>query len=202
VIQSQPEYRLEPTHMKILIFAGSTRRDSVNRKLAQAAANAVIAAGGEATLLELADYPMPLLSGEIEAENGPPENAFKLQDIIAAHAGLIIASPEHNHSISALLKNTLDWISRTPRVKGGNPFTGKVAGIMAASPGGLGGLQGLDHLERVLTTVGAMVLPNKVAVPNADQAFNAEGQLLDEASMRRVSALAAAVVDVAGKLNA
>jgi NAD(P)H-dependent FMN reductase len=188
--------------MKILIFAGSSRRDSVNRKLAQAAANAVIAAGGEATLLELADYPMPLLSGEIEAENGPPENAFKLQDIIAAHAGLIIASPEHNHSISALLKNTLDWISRTPRVKGGNPFTGKVAGIMAASPGGLGGLQGLDHLERVLTTVGAMVLPNKVAVPNADQAFNAEGQLLDEASMRRVSALAAAVVDVAGKLNA
>ena len=188
--------------MKILIFAGSSRLDSVNRKLAQAAANAVNAAGGEATLLELADYPMPLLSGEIEAENGPPENAFKLQTIIAEHAGLMIASPEHNHSISALLKNTLDWVSRTPRVKGGNPFTGKVAGIMAASPGGLGGLQGLDHLERVLTTLGAMVLPKKVAVPNADKAFGDAGELLDAAALRRVTELATDVVNVTRKLSA
>jgi chromate reductase len=187
--------------MNILIFAGSTRRDSVNRKLAQVAAQAVIAAGGAATLLELADYPMPLLSGEIEAENGPPDNAFHLQAIIAAHSGLIIASPEHNHSISALLKNTLDWVSRTSRVKGSNPFTGKVAGIIAASPGGLGGLQGLDHLERVLTALGALVLPKKVAVPNADKAFSDEGPLRDETSARRVTELAAEVVNVARKLN-
>ena len=186
--------------MKILVFAGSTRHDSVNRKLAHAAAQAVNAAGGEATLLELSDYPMPLLSGEIEAENGPPENAFRLQQIIAAHAGLIIASPEHNHSISALLKNTLDWVSRTPRVKGNNPFIGKVAGIIAASPGGLGGLQGLDHLERVLTTVGALVLPRKVAVPNADKAFDHAGQLTDEGSARRVAELATDVVSVASRL--
>ncbi len=187
--------------MKVLIFAGSTRHDSVNRQLARAALHAVEAAGAEATLLELADYPMPLLSGEIEAESGPPENAFRLQAVIAAHTGLIIASPEHNHSISALLKNTLDWVSRTPRVQGGNPFSGKVAGIMAASPGGLGGLQGLDHLERVLTTLGVLVLPKKVAVPHADQAFDAEGQLLDATSQRRVAELAADVVDVARKLN-
>jgi NAD(P)H-dependent FMN reductase len=188
--------------MNILIFAGSTRRDSVNRKLAQVAAQAVKAAGAEATLLELADYPMPLLCGEIEAENGPPENAFKLQAIIAAHAGLIIVSPEHNHSISALLKNTLDWISRTPRVSGGNPFAGKIAGIMAASPGGLGGLQGLDHMERVLTTLGALVPPKKVAVPKADQAFGAAGELLDEASSRRVNELASEVVNLTRKLSA
>jgi chromate reductase, NAD(P)H dehydrogenase (quinone) len=187
--------------MNILIFAGSTRRDSVNRKLARVAAQAVTAAGAEATLLELADYPMPLLSGEIEAESGPPENAFKLQAIIAAHAGLIIVSPEHNHSISALLKNTLDWISRTPLKRGDNPFTGKIAGIMAASPGGLGGLQGLDHLERVLTTLGTLVLPKKVAVPKADQAFGVDGELLDEASARRVNALASEVVNLTRKLR-
>lgn len=188
--------------MKILVFAGSTRIDSVNRKLARVAAEAIASAGGEATLLELADYPMPLLSGEIEAQSGPPENAFRLQAMVAAHAGLVIASPEHNHSISALLKNTLDWISRTPRVKGGNPFSGKVAGIMAASPGGLGGLQGLDHLERVLTTLDALVLPKKVAVPNADKAFDGEGRLTDASSARRVAELAASVVKVARGLNA
>lgn len=188
--------------MNILIFAGSTRRDSVNRKLARVAAHAVTAAGAEATLLELVDYPMPLLSGEIEAESGPPENAFKLQTLIAAHTGLIIVSPEHNHSISALLKNTLDWISRTTRVSGDNPFTGKIAGIMAASPGGLGGLQGLDHLERVLTTLGVLVLPKKVAVPKADQAFGADGELLDEASARRVGELATDLVKLTRKLSA
>jgi len=186
--------------MKILVFAGSTRRESVNRKLARVAAQAVDAAGGQATLLELADYPMPLYNGDMEAESGPPQNAFLLQEIIAAHEGLIVVSPEYNHSIPALLKNTLDWISRTPRVKGANPFTGKVTGLMAASPGGLGGLQGLDTVHRVLTTVGALVLPKMVAVPRADKVFDAEGQLTDEASARRVGELATEVVAIAGKL--
>ena len=187
--------------MTILVFAGSTRRESINRRLARAAARAVETAGGQATLLELADYPLPLLAGDLEAENGPPENAFKLQEIIAAHAGLIIASPEHNHSISALLKNTLDWVSRTPRVRGANPFAGKVAGILGTSPGGLGALQGLDHLERVLATVGCLVLPQKVAVPNGDQALDPHGAWQDTASEKRVAALAAEVVRVTGALH-
>lgn len=186
--------------MKILVFAGSIRRESVNRKLARIAAQAVDDAGGQATLLELADYPMPFYNGDLEAESGPPENAFRLQEAIAAHAGLIVVSPEYNHSIPALLKNTLDWVSRTPRVKGANPFAGKVAGLMAASPGALGGLQGLDTVQRVLTTVGALVLPRVVAVPRADLAFAADGRLTDEASSRRVAELSAEVVAIAGKL--
>lgn len=187
--------------MSILVFAGSTRRESINRRLARAAARAVEAAGGRATLLELADYPMPLLAGDYEAENGPPENAHKLQDIIAAHAGLIIASPEHNHSISALLKNTLDWVSRTPRVRGSNPFIGKVAGILGTSPGGLGALQGLDHLERVLNTVGCLVLPGKVAVPRGDQILDENGHWLDAGSEQRVTNLAAEVVRMVNLLH-
>jgi NAD(P)H-dependent FMN reductase len=186
--------------MNILVFAGSTRRESLNRMLAREAARAVEAAGGHATLLELADFPLPLYNGDLEAESGPPENAFRLQEIISAHAGLIVVSPEYNHSISALLKNTLDWVSRTPRVKGANPFAGKVAGLMAASPGALGGLQGLDTAHRVLATLGALVLPRLVAVPRADQVFDADGHLVDEASARRVTELAAEVVAVAGKL--
>jgi chromate reductase, NAD(P)H dehydrogenase (quinone) len=186
--------------MSILVFAGSIRRESLNRKLARAAALAVEAAGGKATLLELADYPLPLYNGDLEAESGPPENAFQLQEIIAAHAGLIVVSPEYNHSIPALLKNTLDWVSRTPRVKGANPFEGKVAGLMSASPGGLGGLQGLDTVHRVLSTVGALVLPKLVAVPRADTAFDSEGRLTEEGTARRVAELAAQVVAMAGKL--
>ena len=186
--------------MNILVFAGSTRRESVNRKLARVAAQAVEAAGGQATLLELSDYPMPLYNGDLEAESGPPEHAFRLQEAIAAHDGLIVVSPEYNHSIPALLKNTLDWVSRAPRVKGANPFAGKVTGLMAASPGALGGLQGLDTVQRVMTTVGALVLPKVVALPKADKAFDAEGRLTDEASARRVADLAAEVVAIAGKL--
>lgn len=186
--------------MNILVFAGSTRRESVNRKLARVAAQAVETAGGQATLLELANYPMPLYNGDMEAEDGPPENAFRLQEIIAAHDGLIVVSPEYNHSIPPLLKNTLDWVSRAPRVKGANPFTGKVTGLMAASPGALGGLQGLDTVRRVLTTLGTLVLPTLVALPRADKAFDIEGRLTDESSARRVAELAAEVVAIAGKL--
>jgi len=187
--------------MNILVFAGSIRRESYNRKLARAAAQSVELAGGQATLLELADYPLPFYDGDLEAEKGPPENAFRLQEIIASHAGLILCSPEYNHSIPALLKNTLDWVSRTPRVKGSNPFAGKVVGLMATSPGSLGGLQGLDTVQRVMTTVGALVLPNVVAVPNADLAFDAAGVLTNPDSLKRVQVLAAEVARVAGRLH-
>jgi NAD(P)H-dependent FMN reductase len=187
--------------VNILVFAGSTRRESVNRKLARVAVQCVNEAGGQATLLELADYPLPLYNSDLEAESGPPENAFRLQEIIAAHPGLIVVSPEYNHSIPALLKNTLDWVSRTPRVKGANPFAGKVTGLMAASPGRLGGLQGLDTVQRVLTTVGALVLPKMVAVARADQAFDEKGRLTDESSVRRVRELTAEVVAITRKLR-
>lgn len=185
----------------ILVFAGSLRRDSYNRKLARVAAAQAEAAGARVTLLELRDYPLPLYDGDLEADSGPPENAFRLQELIAAQHGLIVVSPEYNHSIPALLKNTLDWVSRTPRVRGANPFAGKVAGILGTSPGGLGALQGLDHLERVLATVGCLVLPGKVAVPRGDQALDEDGQWRDEASAQRVAALAAEVVRVTGLLH-
>ncbi|MEW5789403.1 MAG: NAD(P)H-dependent oxidoreductase [Pseudomonadota bacterium] len=186
--------------MNILVFAGSVRRESLNRRLARVAAQAVDGAGGKATLLELADFPLPLYDGDLEAESGPPDNAFRLQEVMGAHDGFIVVSPEYNHSISALLKNTLDWVSRTPRVRGANPFAGKVAGLMATSPGALGGLQGLDTVQQVLSTVGALVLPRRVAVPHGDKAFDGTGRLLDESSTRRVAELASEVVAIAGKL--
>lgn len=186
--------------VKLLVFAGSLRRDSLNKKLARAAARAAEAAGAQVSYIELNDYPMPIYDGDIEAGEGPPENAFRLQALIAEQHGLIIASPEYNHSIPALLKNTLDWVSRTPRVRGPNPFAGKVATILSASPGSLGGLQGQDHVRRVLTTVGALVLPNSLALPQADQAFDAEGELVDAAMRQRLTDLVTETVRIAARL--
>ncbi len=184
----------------ILVFAGSLRRDSLNQKLARLAADHARAAGAAVTLIHLADYPMPLYDGDTEAESGPPETAFHLQELIAQQQGLLIASPEYNNSLSPLLKNTLDWVSRTPRVRGSNPFAGKVAGLLAASPGSLGGMRGLDHVRRVLDTVGMLVLPGVVAIPGADQAFDADGRLTDAGLDKRVAAMAERITQVAGRL--
>ena len=185
---------------QILVFAGSVRRDSHNKKLARVAAQAARDAGAQVTLIDLADYPMPLYDGDFEAESGPPEHAFRLQKRIAAQDGLIVVSPEYNNSIPALLKNTIDWISRTPRVSGANPFAGKPVALMAASPGSLGGLRGLDCVRRVMETVGMLVLPQVVAVPQADAAFAADGRLQEEASLRRVNALAGELVRTSAAL--
>lgn len=187
--------------VNILVFAGSLRRDSLNKKLARAAAHMAEASGAQAVFLDLRDYPLPLYDGDLEAGDGPPENAFRLQALLAEQQGLMVVSPEYNHSIPAPLKNVLDWVSRTPRVRGPQPFAGKVAAIMSASPGALGGIQGQDHVRRVLETVGALVLPKTVALPHADQAFDDAGHLRDAAMAKRVQALAEEVVRTAERLR-
>ncbi len=187
--------------VNLLVFAGSLRRDSLNKKLARAAARLAEAAGARVTYIELNDYPLPIYDGDLEADEGPPDHAFRLHALIAAQQGLIVVSPEYNHSLPALLKNTLDWVSRTPRVRGENPFAGKVVGLMSASPGTLGGIQGQDHVRRVLETVGALVLPGGVALPRADTAFDGEGNLVDPAMADRVAGLVARVVSTAAKLG-
>lgn len=187
---------------RILVFAGSARRDSLNKTLARLAARHCNDLGAEASFIDLAEYPMPLYDGDIEAGDGPPENAFRLQTLIAGQDGLLIASPEYNNSLPALLKNTLDWVSRTPRVRGANPFSGKVAGLLAASPGSLGGMRGLDHVRRVLDTLGVLVLPGVVAVGHADTAFDADGRLREESAEKRLHALCRQLVDTSSRLRA
>src|SRR3954465_15868881 len=134
--------------VKVLVFAGSARRASLNKQLARVAAAAVNTGGGEATLIDLDDYPMPLYHGDLEAREGVPENARKLKAMFLQHQALLIVSPENNAPVSSLLKNTLDWISRQDGAQSGlAPYANKVATIMSASPGALGGLRGLVHLR-------------------------------------------------------
>ena len=191
---------------KILVFAGSARRESLNKKLARVAAESVRGAGGEATLIDLDDYPIPVYHGDLESEQGMPENARKLRDLFIAHDGFMIASPENNQSISSLLKNVIDWLSRDiGDGKGPNsglaPYRHKVAGIMNATPGPYGGVRHLYHLRQVLSGLGVIVMPHQVQLARADQAFGPGGELTDARWSKALDTLAKSVVELAGKLK-
>lgn len=167
---------------KILCFSGSARKDSINKKLALLACNTIKMCGAEATYIDLADFNLPLYDGDLESHSGIPDNAYKLKDIFCAHDGLFIASPEHNSTYSALLKNTIDWISRI--TEDGLPplsaFTNKIAAIGAVSPGALGGYRGLIPLRLLLSNIGVVVVPSQIAITDGFNAFNADGSFLNE----------------------
>ncbi|HRK77706.1 MAG TPA: NAD(P)H-dependent oxidoreductase [Thiobacillus sp.] len=164
---------------KILAFSGSIRRDAWNRKLIQAAVGAARAAGGDVTLIDLADYPLPLMNEDLETREGLPDNAQRLKALFKAHDALLIASPEYNSSIPPLLKNTIDWVSREWQGESGlAPYQNKVAAIMAASPGTFGGMRMLPHLRQILNTLGVLVLPGQFSLPHADRAFDEENGAL------------------------
>lgn len=156
------------TTPKILAFSGSIRIGSINQRLVTIAAQYAEQAGAEVTIANLADYQMPLYCPDWESTNGMPDEVIAFKDLMKSHNGFLIASPEYNGSLTGILKNTIDWMSRPynddPRMA---CFNGKIAGIMAASPGGLGGLRGLHHLRVILASIGTFVLPNQVAVGNA-----------------------------------
>lgn len=168
---------------KILMFAGSTRRESLNKKLIIATAEIAKKQGAEVTVIDLSDYPLPIYDGDFEEEHGQPENAKKLHQLIDLHDALVIASPEYNGLPSPLLKNAIDWVSRVD-VK---VYRGKIAAIMSASPGGLGGLRGLSHLRVLLNNLNVLVIPEQVAVGNALSAFAENGKLKELKQQSRLS---------------
>ncbi len=170
------------TQAKLIFFAGSARQDSTNKKLARLAANMAEAEGASVTYIDLKDYPMPLYDGDLEAEAGLPENAIKLKEIFLEHDGFFIAAPEYNSSISPLLKNTLDWISRAHQEKEAplSVYRNKVAALGAVAPGALGGLRGLVPLRMMLSNIMVQVVPTQVAIPSGFTAFEDNGALKDE----------------------
>ena len=188
---------------RLLAFAGSVRRDSFNARLARFAAREAEAAGAEVLLLDLADFDLPLYNGDLEAGEGLPPGAARLKELFLAHDGFLIASPEYNGSISPLLKNAIDWVSRP--VAGQPPlvwYAGKVAGLMAASPGALGGLRGLVHVRQILSGIGVIVAPAQHAIARAGDAFNGEGGLAEEPHGAAVRRVVRETVRLAAKLGA
>lgn len=187
---------------KILCFAGSLRKDSLNKKLAKLAAQLVKDAGGESTFVDLKDFDLPIYDGDIEASTGLPEDAKKLKKIMKEHQGFLIASPEYNSALSGALKNAIDWTSRPePGEKSLECYTGKVAGLLAASPGAMGGLRGLVSLRSILGNIGIIVIPDQIAIAQANDAFNDDGTLKDEKKQETVKRISARVVEVAGALT-
>ncbi|HEY9748284.1 MAG TPA: NAD(P)H-dependent oxidoreductase [Allocoleopsis sp.] len=187
---------------KILAFAGSTRTGSYNKTLVKIAAAGAQAAGAEVTYLDLRDLPMPLYDADLEAAEGIPENALKFKELMTAHQGLLIASPEYNSSMSGVLKNAIDWASRSLP---GEPmlaaFNDKVAAIMSTSPGALGGLRGLVHVRSILSNIRVLVIPDQVAIPKAHEAFDADGRLKDSQQQDSIEKLGARVAHILSKLQ-
>jgi chromate reductase, NAD(P)H dehydrogenase (quinone) len=165
---------------KLLFFAGSAREASFNKRIARLGAQIAEVNGLAATFADLGDYPMPLYDADLQALDGIPENALKLEALMKVHTGIFIACPEYNASITPLLKNTLDWISRI-RHDGEEPlavFKTRVFALGSASPGGMGGLRGVNTVRTVLELgLGALVLPDQFAVPKAGDAFEDNGHL-------------------------
>lgn len=178
--------------VRLLFISGSQRQASYNKRLARLGASIAEANGIAATFADLGDYSMPIYDGDIEASEGTPENAAKLKHLMSLHTGIFIASPEYNSSIPALLKNTLDWVSR---VREGDEipnevFKTRVFALGSASPGGMGGLRGLNTVRQVLELgLGALVLPEQFAVPRAANAFEENGHLKNKESQETLKAL-------------
>ena len=189
------------TTPRILAFAGSTRSHSWNGKLIRIGSAAARAAGAEVTLIELRDFAMPLYDGDLEASAGLPEKARELRQLMVAHHGLLLSCPEYNSSISAVLKNAIDWVSRPqPNEPSGFAFKGRAAALLAASTGNLGGVRGLFTVRQVLTTLGVLMIPTQFALNQANNAFDETGALKDPKHQAAVDAVAQELVRVLSRL--
>lgn len=189
----------------LLVFAGSTRAQSWNRKLAHVAAQTARAEGAQVTHIELADFDVPLYNADLEAR-GTPRDVVRLKEIFFAHPAWIVVSPEYNGSFTALMKNTIDWVSSP--IKGGplwssgsKPFARKVAGLLSASPGALGGLRSLSHLAPLLMNLQCWVSPKQFALPKAAEAFDPNGSLATDAHRTAVHGVVEQVLWAARKFQ-
>ncbi len=191
---------------KLLVFAGSTRQHSYNRRLAQVAAGMAREAGADVTLMELSDFDIPLYNADLEAR-GTPTDVLRLKQVLSDHPAWIICSPEYNGSYTALLKNTIDWASSPVKGNpdwqdGGKSFRGKVVGMLSASPGALGGLRSQSHLGPLLTNLECWLAPKAFALGSAGSAFDESGALVQQAHRDRVRAVVGQVLWAAERLQA
>lgn len=188
---------------KILAFAGSLRKDSFNKQMIRVAAKGAEEAGALVTLIDLKDYPLPIYDQDIETKEGLPENALKLKKLFLENDGFLIACPEYNSSISAVLKNVIDWVSRpAPGEKVYLCcFISKVVLLMSASPGNLGGMRGLVHVKSIFGNINSIVLPAQKCISNADKVFDQTGKIQDSKIENEVLELGKTLAEFLFKLK-
>ncbi len=188
--------------VKLLALAGSLRADSYNKKLVKVAAEAARTAGAEVKYLDLRDYPLPLFDEDLEKAEGIHPNARKLKDLFLWCDGFLLSCPEYNSSITGVLKNAIDWVSRP--VQGELPYggmAGKTCALMSASPGALGGLRGLVVVRMLLGNIGVHLIPEQIAVSKAHEAISDDGKLKDPKTAAQIEGLAKTLVKVAAALS-
>ena len=168
--------------MKILAFAASLRRGSLNKKLVTTVAGMLRELGGDVDLADFAEFDMPLYDGDKQAAEGLPPGALRLKERVEAASALVIASPEYNYSIPGTLKNAIDWVSRARPM----PWRGRSIYLVSASPGAVGGIRGLWQTRIPLEGCGALVFPDMFALAHADRAFGDDGRLADAATADRL----------------
>lgn len=188
---------------KLLAFSGSLRQHSFNQSIVSAAADGARAAGAEVTVVHLADYLAPIFNEDDEAKTGIPEGAKKLKALMIAHDGFLISNPEYNSGYSAAIKNAIDWASR--KEEGESPlqaFKGKTATLMAASPGGLGGIRALVPLRMLLGNLGMHVHPTQQAIGGVSALLDEDGILNDETTLKKLHALGKQAFDFTTAMKA
>ena len=188
---------------KILVFSGSVRTGAFSGRTADVAQKELAMQGAEVTRISLGDYPLPIMDEDLEKEKGVPDNAVKLGRQIAAHDGILIATPEYNGSIPPLLKNTIDWVSRV-RTDGGRslrPLVGKVAGLCSSSNGQFAGIRCINHLRAVLVRCRMEVVTPECSVPEGGSAFDGSGNFRDERLTKSMEHLCRTLIETSRLLS-
>ena len=188
--------------LKILVIPGSLRTGSINAKLAAAAAHELALAGAEVTRISLGDFPLPIYDGDLQSKSGVPKNAVNLKRMMSAHHGVLIVTPEYNSSVPALVKNTIDWVTRVQDAHEtrGQVFSERPFAIAAASEGRLGGTRSLAALRLILTACHATVIPNQLALSFASQAYDDMDRLKHPADVEALAALVRQLVEVSQRM--
>jgi NAD(P)H-dependent FMN reductase len=188
--------------LKILVIPGSLRTGSLNARLAAAAARELAQAGAEVTRISLGDFPLPIYDGDLQAKSGAPKHAVNLKRMIGAHHGVLIVTPEYNSSVPALVKNTIDWVTRVQDAHEtrGQVFRDRAFAIAAASESRLGGTRALAALRLILVACHATVIPSQLALSFAGEAYDDRDQLKNPADVEALRALARQLIDVSQRM--
>ena len=188
--------------LKILVIPGSLRTGSHNAKLAMAAAYEFAQAGVDVTRISLGDFPLPIYDGDLQSRFGVPKNAVNLKRMMSAHHGVLIVTPEYNSSVPALVKNTIDWVSRVqdPNETRGQVFRGRAFAIAAASESRLGGSRALSALRLILSACQATVIPSQLALSFAGEAYDDMDRLKHPADIDALKAMARQLIEFSQRM--
>jgi chromate reductase, NAD(P)H dehydrogenase (quinone) len=188
--------------LKILVIPGSLRTGSHNARLAAAAAHELALAGAEVTRISLADFPLPIYDGDLQSKSGVPKHAINLKRMMSAHHGVLIVTPEYNSSVPALVKNTIDWVTRVQDAHEtrGQVFRERAFAIAAASENRLGGMRSLAALRLILSACHAVVIPNQLALPFANEAYDDMDRLKHPADIEALKALVRQLIELSQRM--